>query len=355
MVEARGPRLGLCCLFRDAPIKFRTTTAAAMLRLEPAARCARLAELALENARALVAAVEWCAGHGIGAFRIVSQILPVKTHPGCGYRVDDLPGGETIAAEFRRAGEAARRLDVRLSFHPDQFVVLNSPRPDVVAKSIEELEYQAEVAEWVGADVVNIHAGGAYGDKAKAIDELRRTIEGLSDRVRTRLTLENDDVTYTPADLLPLCRADGVPLCYDVHHHRCLADGLSIEEATEAARETWPREIGPREIGPREKGPREKGLREKGLRETGPRETGPRDIRPREPLFHLSSPIDGWAGRDPKRHHDFIDPADFPAVWRGMEITVDVEAKAKEAAVLRLAKDLARGDAASAVVPATRG
>jgi len=290
----------LCCLFREPPIKFRTTTATAMLRLEPAARYARLAELALANARALQEAIAWCAGHGIGAFRIVSQILPVKTHPGCRYRIDELPGGDEIAAEFRQAGEAARRLDVRLSFHPDQFVVLNSPRADVVAKSIEELEYQAEVAEWVGADVVNIHAGGAYGDKPRALEALRRTIDGLSDQVRTRLTLENDDVTFTPADLLPLCRAEGVPLCYDVHHHRCLVDGLSIEEATEAASETWQR----------------------------------------EPLFHLSSPIDGWAGRNPKRHHDFIDPADFPAAWRGAAITVDVEAKAKEAAVLRLAETL---------------
>jgi UV DNA damage endonuclease len=276
-----------------------------MLRLERTARLARLAELARSNARSLNAAVEWCAKHDIGAFRIVSQILPVKTHPECGYRIDELPGADEIVAEFRRACAAARRLDVRLSFHPDQFVVLNSPRPDVVAKSIAELEYHAEVAEWVGTDVVNIHAGGAYGDKARALEALRRTIDRLADAVRSRLTLENDDVTFTPADLLPLCRADGVPLCYDVHHHRCLADGLSIGEATAAACETWPR----------------------------------------EPLFHISSPLDGWTGRDPKRHHDFIDPADFPAVWRDASITVEVEAKAKETAVLRLAETLSAGEA----------
>ena len=111
-------------------------------------------------------------------------------------------------------------------------MVLNSPRPDVVEKSIQELEYQAEVAEWVGADVVNIHGGGAFGDKQKALADFARNLERLSHRVRSRLTVENDDKTYTPADLLPVCRAEGLPLVYDVHHHRCNPDGMSVEQIT---------------------------------------------------------------------------------------------------------------------------
>ena len=63
--------------------------------------------------------------------------------------------------------------NLRACFHPDQFVVLNSQRPEVVEASIRELEYQAEVAEWVGADVVNIHGGGAFGDKQKALADFR--------------------------------------------------------------------------------------------------------------------------------------------------------------------------------------
>ena len=124
---------------------------------------------------------------------------------------------------------------MRTCFHPDQFVVLNSPRPDVVEASVRELEYQAEVAEWVGADVLNVHGGGAYGDKPKALDDFARNLGLLSDRVRSRLTVENDDKSYTPADLLPLCRAEGLPLVYDVHHHRCLGDGLTVDEATAEA------------------------------------------------------------------------------------------------------------------------
>ncbi len=302
------PRLGLCCQFKTQPIKFRTTTAAAMLRLERRAQLARLGELCLANALALQAALEYCRQNGIGCFRVLSQILPLKTHPAAGYRIDELPGSEQIIAQFRAAGELARRHRLRTTFHPDQFVVLNSPRAAVVASSIAELEYQAEVAEWIGADVINIHAGGAYGDKRAALDRFAACLDRLSERVRARLTVENDDVTFTPVDLLPLCRATGLPLVYDVHHHRCNPDGLTVEQATRRARATWNR----------------------------------------EPLFHISSPIAGWDGPQPARHHDFIDPADFPAGWRGKRITVEVEAKAKELAVLRLAGELARGVTAKA-------
>jgi len=294
------PRLGLCCIFREQPIKFRTTTAAAMKRLERSEALARLAALCQENATALLAALEFCAANGIGCFRIISQILPLKTHPTAGYRIEDLPGYAGIVAAFERCGRFARKHKLRTCFHPDQFVVLNSPRSDVVASSIAELEYQAEVAGWVGADVINIHGGGAYGDKSAALDIFQQTVDRLPAAVRERLTVENDDRIFTPADLLPVCRSLGLPLVYDVHHHRCQGDDLSEQQAEKLALATWNR----------------------------------------EPLFHISSPIAGWNGPAPRRHHDFIDIADFPNRWRRLPITVEVEAKAKELAVLKLAEEL---------------
>lgn len=295
-------RLGLCCQFADQPIKFRVTTVTAMLRLPRPAQLARLAELCRANAEALLAALQFCASHGIGAFRILSQILPVKTHPVAGYEIDDLPGGAEIVARFRACGQFARANNLRLSFHPDQFVVLNSPNPQTLANSLAELNYQAEVGEWVGADTINLHGGGAYGDKATALGALRRNIEGLPAPVRSRLTLENDDKVYSPSDLLPVCADMSVPLVYDAHHHRCLPDGLSMAEVTERARKTWRS----------------------------------------EPLFHISSPLEGWDGPKPERHHDYIDVKDFPEAWLGWPLTVDVEAKAKELAVARLIADLKR-------------
>ncbi|MBL9090883.1 MAG: UV DNA damage repair endonuclease UvsE [Planctomycetaceae bacterium] len=295
------PRLGLCCQFAAEPIGFRLATATALLRLRPEERLRKLADIALANGQALEQAVEYCARVGIGCFRIISTLLPVKTHPDAGYCVEQLPGADAIIAQFRKCGAAAARHGVRLVFHPDQFVVLNSPRPDVVEKSLADLAYHAELCQWLGADVINIHGGGAYGDKSAAIESLRRAIDKLPDEIRRRLTLENDDKIYTPQDLLPVCRATGVPLVYDVHHHRCLPDGMPIGEATEAAIATWNR----------------------------------------EPLFHLSSPLEGWSGLQPFRHHDYVDLADFPDEWRRADITIEVEAKAKELAVLRLRDELA--------------
>ncbi|SFH69073.1 UV DNA damage repair endonuclease UvsE [Planctomicrobium piriforme] len=293
-------RLGLCCAFRDQPIKFATTTATSIAKMERPDALAKLSRLCLANAEALLAALQYCADNRIGCFRVNSQILPLKTHPICGYEVEELPDRDEIVRRFKACGKFVKHHKLRTCFHPDQFVVLNSQRPEVVESSIRELEYQAEVAEWIGADVINIHGGGAYGDKPKALADFVRNLDRLSARVRKRLTVENDDKVFTPDDLLPICEATGIPLVYDVHHHRCLPDSLSVEQATTKALTTWNR----------------------------------------EPLFHISSPLEGWQGPKPERHHDFIDVNDFPACWRNEQITVEVEAKAKEVAVEKLAREL---------------
>ncbi len=293
-------RLGLCCIFHSQPISFRRATAKYLLAKARKERLRSLAEICRHNALALEQALHYCQAHGIGAFRINSQILPLKTHPQAGYDMKDLPGGEAIVAIFRRCGAFGRRHGIRMTFHPDQFIVLNSPDPQVVERSVADLRYHAEVAQWVHADVINLHAGGVYGDKQSALARLRANIDRLPASVRRRLTLENDDRSYTPSDLLPVCRATGIPLVYDVHHHRCLPDGLSVQHITATALATWQR----------------------------------------EPLFHVSSPLNGWTGGDCRPHHDYIDPGDFPREWRKLSLTVEVEAKAKELAVQRLAAAL---------------
>lgn len=295
-------RLGLCCCFSEEPIRFSTTTATAISRLDRQAALEKLGKLALANAQALIRALEYCGSHGIGCFRVLSQILPLKTHPQLGYHVAELPQGREINDTFLHAGKVARKPGIRTCLHPDQFVVLNSQKPEVIKASIRELEYQAEIAQWIGADVIIIHGGGAFGDKTKALDALAQSLRQLSPAIRTRLVLENDDRIFTPADLLPLCRAEKIPLVYDVHHHRCNPDTLSVEQATTEALTTWDR----------------------------------------EPLFHISSPMEGWKGPMPQRHHDYINIKDFPRCWLKHNLTVEVEARAKEKAVLKLGQQLSR-------------
>ena len=299
-------RFGLCCLFKAEKIAFRTTTVKVLATLSRRQQLDKLAAICLANAENLLSAVRAVDRLGIGAYRITSPLLPRMTHPEVGYTLEDLATAGDISRLLAETKSFANSRRIRLSFHPDQFVVLSSPRPEVVANSIRELEYHGLLAELVGAEVINLHGGGVYGDKGLALDNFARAFAGLSERVARRLTVENDDVSYTVADLLPLCRRLGIPLVYDVHHHRCNRDGLSEEEATARAALTW-------------------------------------QGRGQEQYCHLSSPRAGWQSGDTKPHADFIDPADFPACWRGREMTVDIEAKAKELAVCQLIKDL-RGE-----------
>ena len=259
-----------------------------------------LSGICMHNAESLLSALHYCRDNGMFSFRINSQILPLKTHPEWGYRMEDLPDGEKIVSRFQEAGKFCRKNNIRTSFHPDQFIVLSSPRLEVVESSIRDLAYQAEVAEWVNADVINIHAGGAYNDKEKALNRFKKVFSGLLEFIRKKLTLENDDRLFSPGDLLPVCSEMGIPLVYDVHHHRCNPDGVSVEKTTELVMDTWNR----------------------------------------EPLFHVSSPINGWEGKDIRMHHDYVNPKDVPVSWLDLDITIEVEAKAKELAVLQLKQNM---------------
>lgn len=222
-------RLGLCCKFQNEPIRFYTATARYTGGLSRVQRNNKISQLCLRNALSLLQAIEYCGKNNIGCFRINSQILPLKTHPDLKYIVHSLPDAKEIKNTFSLCKKRAQVLGVRLTFHPDQFILLSSPSPLITSKSIEELDYQAEVSEWVGADVINIHAGGVYGDKESALERVARALNKLNKRIRSRLTLENDDRSYTPRDLLAFCKKQEVPFVYDAHHHRCLPDSLTID------------------------------------------------------------------------------------------------------------------------------
>ena len=293
--STRQPRWGLCCQFLDSPIHFRQATHRYCATLTSTARRAYLSAIVLSNSQTLQDAIVRCSELGIGAFRITSQFMPLATHPVSGYLFQELDAWDEIEGKLARARALSQLHDVRLSFHPDQFVVLNSETERVVKASVQELEHQAAVADLVGAQALTLHAGGAAGGKEASFERLERGVDALGENARRLLALENDDRSFSPADLLPFCERTGIPFIYDVHHHRCKPDGLSVAEVTSRAAATW-----------------------KGS----------------EPWMHISSPKDGWASSNPRLHAGFIDPADVPREWFGMAMTIDVEAKEKERAVI---------------------
>jgi UV DNA damage endonuclease len=290
-------RWGLCCQFLDSPIKFRTATHRYCSTLTNAARAQYLSAIALANATALADAIERCASLGIGAFRITSGMMPLVTHPASGYSIESLPDALSILSELERARVLSRQLDIRLSFHPDQFVVLNSESEAVVTSALKEMEHHALIANLIGAEALTLHAGGGVGGVEKALARLDKGVDRLSAAARGLLALENDDRTYGPAQLLPFCEAREIAFVYDVHHHRCNPDEMSVGEASERAAATW---------------------------------------NGREPWMHLSSPRDGWSSSNPRSHAEYIDAPDLPEEWMDKRMTIDVEAKAKERAVLAI-------------------
>lgn len=293
-------RLGLCCLFVNEPIKFRTVTAKTLMNSVREQQLQKLSSISLHNVNALRKALSYCAFNGIGDFRVQSGMFPLRTHPVIGYSLDELPEVESIYQQYKVCFDFCKKHGIRTSFHPDQFVVLSSIHSGVVESSIRELMHHAEVSELIGADVINIHCGGVYGDKKSALIRLRDKIEQLPYKLREKLTLENDDKNYPPEDVIPVCNDLSIPFVYDVHHHRCLERNIDIAKSTEKALQTWNR----------------------------------------EPLFHISSPRGGWESSNPCPHADYIDYQDFPDEWKSLDITVEIEAKAKELAVRKICCDL---------------
>lgn len=300
-------RFGLCCLFLNEPIRFRQTTAKALMSLSEKERMEKLSTICLENAKNLVKALATVHRFGIGAFRVSSQFFPRYTHPEVGYTLNQLPDFEHIMAVLDDVNQYRKQKNIRISFHPDQFVLLSSPSIEVTRRSFAELDYQAMLSEIIGADVINIHGGGVYGDKSVALTRLMENFKQLPQRVKARLTLENDDVSYTVEDLLPVCKELAIPLVYDVHHHRCNPDNLSIADATRFCAESW------------------------------------QISRRGEPYLHISSPKNGWDSNNPKPHADEIDQSDFPDLWRDLDATIDIEAKDKEMAVIKIMQQLGQG------------
>jgi UV DNA damage endonuclease len=170
-------------------------------------------------------------------FRITSDLVPFASHP-----VSTGVWEERFRQEFSRIGSLVRDTGIRISMHPDQFVVINSPDHGVVDRSVAELEYHAAVLDLMGLDTdakIQIHTGGVYGDRTGAMKRFVRVYNRLDDLVQRRLVIENDDRSYTLSDCMAIHRETGVPVLFDIFHHRCNSSGEETADAVGIAAGTW--------------------------------------------------------------------------------------------------------------------
>ena len=197
----------------------------------------RLEQAVANNLACLQRILEFNVANGLLFFRISSAIVPFGSHP-----INAFPWQTRFAAEFQAIGAYIRAHNMRVSLHPDQFVVLNSPDAAIVARSVAELVYQGTMLDLMELDStakLQIHVGGLYGDREGAMARFAATYRLLPENVRRRVVIENDDRLFSLQDCLQLHAAVGIPILFDTFHHECLNHGESMAEALRLAAATW--------------------------------------------------------------------------------------------------------------------
>ncbi|KAI0672143.1 UV-endonuclease UvdE [Trametes maxima] len=261
-------------------------------------------ELGKKNADDLARLIQWNEDNNIRFLRVSSELFPFASHEKYGYTL------EYAEKELKTPGELAKRYGHRLTTHPGQFTQLGSPRDVVVDAAIRDLEYHCQMFRLMGADqdsVMIIHMGasartscesGMFGDKQSTIERFKDVYRTrLTDEIRARLVLENDEMCYNPDDLLPVCEELGIPLVFDYHHNWIYPSVLPLSELITRVNAIWHR----------------------------------KGIKPKQ---HLSSPCPGAETVMEKRKHAdrcYELPPELPD-----DMDLMIEAKDKEQAVLHL-------------------
>jgi UV DNA damage endonuclease len=257
-------------------------------------------ELAIKNLRDLVSVVEWNNKNNVKLFRLSSSLFPWASE----YRISDLPHYETIKQLLAQAGSLAMASNQRITYHPGPFDVLGSNSDSVVSKTIYDLNQHAEIMDLMGLPQnhfapINIHINATKPDKSTVIQNFIQNFEYLDNGVKHRLVVENDDKQqqYSVYQLYhDFYALTGIPITFDYHHHYCHSDNLSEDEALALAADTWPADI--------------------------------------VPLTHYSSSqmlYEDSSQNKPQAHADYV----WNEIYTyGYNIDVELEAKAKEAALL---------------------
>ena len=199
-------------------------------------------ELAYKNVVDLEKILKWNVNNNIYFFRVSSDIFPWASE----YDLETLPQIHLIRIVLQRIGKFVQENNVRITCHPGPFNVLGSPNDDVVRRTIIDLELHGKIFDLMGLsktpfNKINIHCNGAYGDKVETMKRFCRKFDMLSDSVKSRLTVENDDKAsmYSVKDLMQIHNTIGIPIVFDYHHHKFCTGDLSEEDALRLATSTW--------------------------------------------------------------------------------------------------------------------
>lgn len=304
--------LGLCCLntelrkekiFTSRTVRFATFEKLGFDNVK---------DLAFKNLADLKKLLHWNKANNIRVFRMSSEMFPHISNPNIN-DIDSEKAKEYYSLEWCRPqlkeiGDLARELEIRLTFHPGQYNQLGSPKPNVVEKTLIDIEWHCRVLDFMECDeqsIMVLHGGGMFESKTATLARIEATYNSLPENIRNRIVLENCEKCYSVEDLLPICLKNCIPLVYDTHHYTCYAK-LHPDEKQRPMEELLPEVLKTWSI---------------------------RGIRPK---FHISEQGTGRVGH----HSDYIQKIPQHLIdlseKSGMSFDLMVEAKMKEQAINRL-------------------
>ncbi|GKU83697.1 UV DNA damage repair endonuclease UvsE [Niallia sp. NCCP-28] len=281
----------------------KTLTFSRYKEMTKEARLQKLCDITETNLNHTLRTIHYNIGHEINLYRMSSSIVPLATHPEVMWDFIS-----PFKEKFSEIGELVKKHHLRVSFHPNQFTLFTSTKDEVTKNAVIDMEFHYKMLEAMGIaedSVINIHIGGAYGDKKQTLIRFYQNLNTLPLHIKKVMTLENDDKTYTAEETLAVCQKENIPFVFDYHHHMANLSTNSLEEMLPAIMDTW---------------------KERGLK----------------PKIHLSSPKSEKALRS---HADMVDVHFVRPLFemlRPLQIDIDfmIEAKLKDQACLHLVQEL---------------
>ena len=283
----------------------RTITFTRYKQLNDAERKEKLLLVTKQNLQSTLRMLYYNLGHEIELYRLSSSIVPLATHPEVRWDFRT-----PFRDEWQEIGDLVKKNHLRLSFHPNQFTLFTSPQAKITKNAVIDMEYHYQMFEAMGIEdrgLINIHIGGAYGDKEQTLPRFHQNLRSLPTHIKKVMTLENDDKTYNAEETLAACEKERIPFVFDYHHHMANLCEIRLEELLPRIFRTWDHFI-------------------------------------QKPKIHISSPKSEKAFRS---HADFVDPEFImpflkPLREVGEDVDFMIEAKAKDQAALKLVDDLSK-------------
>lgn len=202
----------------------------------------KLIDTVTRNLRSLQEILTFNVKHDLLFFRIGSGIVPFASHPICNFDWQTY-----FREDLIDIGCYIKQNKIRISMHPDQFILINALDENILARSIAELDYHCNLLDIMELDdtaKVQIHVGGSYGNKIEAIKRFIERYHALPMNIKKRLVIENDDRLFDIRDCMLISKKTKVPIILDIFHHECLNNNESVREVLQKCSETWKKKDG---------------------------------------------------------------------------------------------------------------